>query len=216
MVKPAHSSKIHPSLDRKPGISNWVDAVGGLPSYIDRIAKHIHSDSGLSISRAVAAAVNRVKQLAAKGNAQAIRALAEWEAKRGRAKAKDLSLGEDLDIIDLAIIARRRGTAPTAITSGVRGAAFDEAKHVRSGQGKFANKLSPSELIAARAVIEGRITNLRVGQSYTLPDRLGYVKRTPGGYFVQGSGGYTASVRTLSAAIQAAAVLLAGKVQVTR
>jgi hypothetical protein len=58
MMKANHSSRIHPGLDRKPGVSNWVDAAGGLPSYIERIAKHIHSDSGLSISHSIAAAVN--------------------------------------------------------------------------------------------------------------------------------------------------------------
>ena len=33
------SSRVYPTLDRKPGDSNWVDAAGGLPDYIERIAK---------------------------------------------------------------------------------------------------------------------------------------------------------------------------------
>lgn len=28
------SSKVYPSLERKPGKSNWVDEAGGLPGYI--------------------------------------------------------------------------------------------------------------------------------------------------------------------------------------
>jgi hypothetical protein len=218
--KPDHSSRTHPGLDRSPK-ENWVDKVGGLPSYIERIAKHIHSDSGLSISHAIAAAVNRVKVLAAKGNAQAIKALAEWNAKKARSKgkAKNLSTtGEVAEVIDLGLLRRSRtsvfstkGGAPSSKSSGVRGSAFDEAKHQRTTGGKFGNKLNPSEILDAKRRIEGNITNLQVGQTYALPDKVGWVKRTPGGYFVQGSAGFTASVRTLSEAVQAAAMIVAGK-----
>lgn len=34
------SSKVYPGLDRSPK-ENWVDKAGGLPSYIERIAKHL-------------------------------------------------------------------------------------------------------------------------------------------------------------------------------
>src|SRR4029079_541834 len=99
----------------------------------------------------------------------------------------------------------------SAVSTGVKGASYDERKHSRTSGGQFANKLDPSELIAAKRQIEGNMANLQVGQSYNLPGKVGWVKRTPGGYFVQGNGGFTASVRTLSEAIGAAASLLAKK-----
>lgn len=216
--KPDHSSKIHPDLERKPGgPDNWVEKVGGLPNYIKRIAKHIHSDSGLSISHAIAAAVNRVKVLAAKGNAQAIAALAQWEAKKGASHAlEEEAVGGT--VIDLGILVQKRSTAystygnsVSAKGTGVKGASYDENKHSRTGGGQFANKLNPSEMLAAKRQIEGSITNLQVGGTYNLPGKVGWVKRTTGGYFIQGNGGFTASVRTLSEAITAAASLLAKK-----
>lgn len=209
-----HSSRVHPDLERKPGgPDNWVEAVGGLPSYIKRIAKHIHSDSGLSISHSIAAAVNRVKKLAAKGNAQAIAALAQWESKKVRSHALS-----EIDLAGSAHISQRRrivfstyGNSVSSKGSGIKGSSFDEGKHVRTSGGQFGNKLSPVELNAARRQIEGGITNLRVGENYKLPGKVGWVKRTAGGYFVQGNGGFTASVRTISEAITAAASLLAKK-----
>lgn len=107
------SSSAYPSLDRKPGKSNWVDEAGGLPRYIERIAKHLHYEKGMTISRAIAVAVNTVKRWARGGaprgggveavgkniasgggghvspatQAKAAAALAEWEAKKAKAKA---------------------------------------------------------------------------------------------------------------------------------
>lgn len=79
---------------------NWVDDVGGLPSYIRRIADNLIK-RGFTESRAIATAVNTVKRWArggpaskgGKGNvsaataAKAAAAVAEWEAKKIRAKA---------------------------------------------------------------------------------------------------------------------------------
>lgn len=80
---------------------NWVEKVGGLPSYIRRIAKHMMA-KGMTESHAIAAAVNTVKRWArggktakhggkthvsAKTAAKAAAAVAEWEAKKIRAKA---------------------------------------------------------------------------------------------------------------------------------
>lgn len=97
------SSAVYPGLDRKPGVSNWVDRAGGLPSYIERIAKHLHYEKGMSISRAIATAVNTVKRWARMGKvakygdpnhkhvtvataAAAAAAVAEWEAKKASGK----------------------------------------------------------------------------------------------------------------------------------
>jgi peptidoglycan hydrolase-like protein with peptidoglycan-binding domain len=93
------SSKVYPSLDRKPGESNWVDQAGGLPSYIERIAKHLHYESGHPIGTAIAIAVGTVKRWAqGRGNnnsklkpqtvAKAAKAVAEWEAKKAKSHAK--------------------------------------------------------------------------------------------------------------------------------
>lgn len=69
---------------------------------IERIAKHIHYESGKSISHSIAIAVNAVKKGCATGDvnwpgkqnmnaisrAQYCKAAAEWEAKKAAAKAK--------------------------------------------------------------------------------------------------------------------------------
>jgi hypothetical protein len=95
-------SRAYPKLERVPGKQNWVDKAGGLPSYIERIAKHLHYEQGMPISRAIAVAVNTVKRWAAGGGvaehgssqhvsaktrALASAALAEWEAKKAHAHA---------------------------------------------------------------------------------------------------------------------------------
>ena len=98
-------SSAYPDLERSPGKKdNWVEAVGGLPSYIERIAKHLHYEKGHSISSAIAMAVNTVKRWAKGTNhngsklkpqtvAKAAAAVAQWEAKKGRANAKRLTEG---------------------------------------------------------------------------------------------------------------------------
>lgn len=98
-------SAAYPGLERKPGgPDNWVEQTGGLPKYIERIAKHLHYEKGYSISRSIAIAVNTVKRWARKGGvvkygdphnmhvtsitvAQAAAAVAEWEAKKAKARA---------------------------------------------------------------------------------------------------------------------------------
>lgn len=229
-LKAGHKSSMHPDLPEKPGgPDNWVESVGGLPSFIKRVAKHIFYDSpGMTVSHAIAAAVEQCKKWAAKGNPKAAAAIAQWEGKRAASHAKTAvkkaakNLGDDglsaVEVYDLALLRQARstaystyGNAASAVSTGVRGAAYDESKHPRQAGGKFGQKVDPSELIANKRRVAANITNLQVGQSYTLPDKLGWVKRTPGGYFIQGNGGFTASVRTLSLAIEAAAKLLSMK-----
>lgn len=100
------SSRAYPDLERNPGPGdNWVEKAGGLPTYIERIAKHLHYEKGMTISHAIATAVNTVKRWARKGGvvkygdpnsknvttitaAQAAKAVAEWEAKKASAKAR--------------------------------------------------------------------------------------------------------------------------------
>lgn len=78
-----HESTTHPDLKNKPDKTNWVEQRGGLPSYVQRVAKHIVSDSGYTQSRAIASAINVMKRRAAKGNAAAAASLARWSAMKG-------------------------------------------------------------------------------------------------------------------------------------
>ena len=82
------------TLDRSPK-KNWVEKVGGLPAYIEQIAKDLHEERGMTISRAIATAISMCKKWAAGGKnvkpetrAKAAKAIAEWEAKKARSHAK--------------------------------------------------------------------------------------------------------------------------------
>lgn len=101
-----------PSLERSPGKNdNWVERAGGLPSYIDRIARHLHSEKGYEIGRSIAIAVNACKRMCASGDlnfkgsqnvnaksrAEACNAIREWEAKKMKAKVKK---GVSLELTD--------------------------------------------------------------------------------------------------------------------
>lgn len=81
--------------NKKGGRSNWVEKAGGLPSYIKRIAKHLHYEKGKDVSTSIAIAVSQCKQICATGRgnfgpvnakarAEACKAVAEWEAKKAR------------------------------------------------------------------------------------------------------------------------------------
>ena len=90
------SSRVYPSLERSPK-ENWVEKAGGLPSYIERIAKHLHYEKGMTISHAIATAVNTVKKWCAGGKgkttaatkAKACAAVAQWEAKKAKSKVSE-------------------------------------------------------------------------------------------------------------------------------
>lgn len=183
------SSKVYPSLDRKPGDSNWVDKAGGLPDYIERIAKHLHYEQGMSISHAIASAVNQVKKWAAglggvsaATKAKAAAAVAEWEAKKH---------------VHLSVVARQ----------------FDESKVKRVEHGKFGNKITSGQYNSAHRIVEEAVSTLQIGQSVSFPGGAGWVQRTASGYVVQGDAGTRVIVRTASEAVQAAATILAQKVQ---
>lgn len=120
-------------LERKPGgPDNWIERVGGLPQYIERIAVHLHEERGMTISHAIATAVNTVKRWARKGTvvkyndpknnrvttitaAQAAADVAAWEAKKAMARGMRLSETTGggstshgrLSTMDLAVLAER-------------------------------------------------------------------------------------------------------------
>lgn len=93
-----------PPLPEKPGSNdNWVDRAGGLPRYIDRIARHLHHDKGMPVGRAIAIAVNVVKKMCASGDlnfkgrqsanagsrAEACAAVAQWEKMKAKTHAQE-------------------------------------------------------------------------------------------------------------------------------
>lgn len=164
-------SAAYPTLERKPGgPDNWVEAAGGLPSYIERIAKHLHYEKGMPISRAIAVAVNTVKRWARKGGvvkygdphnmhvttvtaAQAAKAVAEWEAKKasakvrraGRMAARAANLSVEDPVLD-AMVQRASRIADPVLRGQARAAIIDLAGRTRSGRPSFAgtgNRKSP-------------------------------------------------------------------------
>lgn len=144
---------LHPErkgqLNRSPK-KNWVEARGGLPAYVNSVATALER-GGMTRSRAIATAVNTIKQACATGlwggqkrkispaiQAAACKAAAQWEALKVSA-----SIPSDAD---LAVELARRwdnGAEPGAailelaheIRSGTVELAFSEADHPRAGTG---------------------------------------------------------------------------------
>lgn len=98
------------ALDRSPR-KNWVERHGGLPSYVERIAKHLLA-KGFPMSRAIATAISTTKRWCATGEihqwpgvqrinlgsrAEACKAAAEWEALKARARAAKKTDDTELD-----------------------------------------------------------------------------------------------------------------------
>jgi hypothetical protein len=79
---------------------NWVDEVGGLPRYVREVARELMKKRGMTMSRAIATAISRIKMWAAtsknpKTKAKAAKAIAEWEAKKAKAHlSADIELAE--------------------------------------------------------------------------------------------------------------------------
>ena len=132
-------SKAYPSLERKPGKQNWVDKVGGLPSLIERVAKHLHYEKGRSISTAIATAVNWAKKMCATGTAfggktkvgakaqaAACKAVAEWEAKKAKAVSEGLHHDPALAAVERLIASGARMNVEEQQAVGHR--AFAQAK----------------------------------------------------------------------------------------
>jgi hypothetical protein len=200
-----HSSRVHPGLDRKPGTSNWVDAAGGLPSYIERIAKHLHYDKGFSISRAIATAVSRVKVWAAGGDnvsaatqAKAAKALAEWNRKKAKSaggRGKGLSESRERSL---------------AYKPG--GRQFDNSKHIRVG-GRFAPKgatVSGGVRTSqdSRNSAAGSLANLPTGKSLNIEGINGRITKTAEGYVIYGPDGFKETASSVTSALAVAARLV--------
>lgn len=195
------SSRVYPGLERSPGDrDNWVERTGGLPSYIERIAKHLHYEQGMTISRSIAVAVNTVKRWAKGGTvtshgttkritpktqALAIKAVAEWEAKKARARATNLAV-EDMTR------AQKEALIDLALTK-------DGRKSFKR-QGKWGHGFVPLDAAAKRAKAKGSpIAMRRMNRLYggkTRPSDLkGTLKVSKGGSSERTSTGRAASAR---------------------
>lgn len=157
------SSRAFPSLERKPGgPDNWVEATGGLPDYIERIAKHLHYEKGMSISHAIATAVNTVKRWARAGKVakhgskehvsaktvvQAQAAVAQWEAKRASARLNLSAIlaTDSVDLMeatmDLSALAERANAIADPVARGeARARVLDLAAMTKDGRKSFKNQ----------------------------------------------------------------------------
>lgn len=115
-------SRSLPDLPNKPGKTNWVEKAGGLPSFINRIAKHLFSEQGYSEQRAIATAVSQAKKVCATGRTfggkvavspaarrRYCQAVAQWEAKKAKSHVQSSEVEPSLtDLISLAEAAERR------------------------------------------------------------------------------------------------------------
>jgi hypothetical protein len=95
-------TKDGPPIPNKPGKTNWVEDAGGLPPYIEKIARDLIATHGTS--GAIRLAVGAVKRWARGGGdvkpdtrAKAQAALAQWEAMKAKAH---VTKGEELDPIE--------------------------------------------------------------------------------------------------------------------
>jgi len=214
-------SRIYPGLERVPGKQNWVDKAGGLPDYIERIAKHLHYEVGYPIDRAIATAVNTVKRWAAGGSvveggknkvtaktrALAVKALAEWESK----KAMSFSIGDDgrlvfdLDTF-LAPIELSMGTPDAAH----RKAAFTKGDALPAKSGGTGNSRFPvdNRELAQRAI---GMVQLAKGDKKAIRKWLmsklrskGWGDLIPANWNADGSTGVAVAVRFRGATIELA------------
>lgn len=91
-------SRTLPDLPNDPTKTNWVEKSGGLPNFIDRIAKHLKA-KGMTTGHAIATAVNQCRKVCATGRtfggktevsaearARYCKGIAEWEAKKAKTK----------------------------------------------------------------------------------------------------------------------------------
>jgi len=91
-----------PEQDTLVGAS-WVSQQGGLPPYIERIARHLETERGMDRSRAIATAVNTAKRMASNPDGsfwpgvqgvnvgsrrEAATAVAQWEAMKAAAAGR--------------------------------------------------------------------------------------------------------------------------------
>lgn len=168
------SSTVYPSLERKPGkADNWVEKAGGLPSYIERIAKHLHYEKGKDIGTAIAIAVNTVKRWATGTNhngsklkpqtvAQAQAAVAEWEAKKAKSHVSEAALAEDTQLT-----AEER-----ASLIGELGHRFILAEGMAIGLKGKGTRARKGRVASAKNLLEGREVKMTLDGGHADPREL--------------------------------------------
>lgn len=189
-------SSAYPDLERSPR-KNWVEKAGGLPKYIERIAKHLHYEKGMPIGRAIAVAVNVVKKMCASGElnfpgrqsanpksrAQACAAVASWEKKKASAKLK-----EALALVEAA--EQEDGHAPylplEECLELVESMELHEARHPLAIH--FDPRLHPRNRLGQFRTVLRAIERGGRGAEVTMPHGV-TVRRRAGGAFTVHQGG---------------------------
>lgn len=178
---PVHEvdSRLLPPLKDKPGKNNWWEKVGGLPSLVKRVAKHLVHERGYTEGRAYATAISQIRKVCAtgrtfggktpvKGDTKAMycKAASEIEAKRAAWKGQKVAeeeMTED-DAASLALAASAKlgvlaeELGPDFIWETIReGGVGAEAKKKLLGEGKAAKEVAEEvaeEVVALNAIVE--------------------------------------------------------------
>ena len=169
------SSSAYPDLGktgRKD--ANWVSKAGGLPRYIERIAKHLHYEKGKDVGHSIAIAVNVVKKMCgsgdtnfpgkqnvnAKSRGEACKAVAEWEAKKARSHVSEAVL----------TTATRKGLSKGEFAIPEhRAYPIHDESHARNALSRVSQHGTPDEKARVRAAVKRRYPH--IGEAlFGLPD----------------------------------------------
>lgn len=135
-------------IPKTPEKDSWVEAAGGLPPLLDRVAAHIFA-GGNSKSRSYGGAVNKAKQWCASGNAKWCKVVAQWDALKAKAKAKASGVSgatkadakADEESGDREFIKEITGEDPGDLSEiDLSGIDFSEFENVKSDEQKRAEK----------------------------------------------------------------------------
>lgn len=105
-------TKAKGEIPNKPGVSNWVEDAGGLPAYIEKIAKSLVKTHG--VSGAIGMAVGICKRWARGGDnvtektrVQAAAAIAQWEKMKAQShvgKSADVEFSDEkIDVAEFIL-----------------------------------------------------------------------------------------------------------------
>lgn len=176
LLTEATSSASLPDLPNKPGKSNWVEKAGGLPKYIERIAKHLHSEKGMDVGRAIATAVNVVKKMCAAGDtnfpgkqqvnagsqAQACAAVKQWESMKAKSKVSEAE-----SLMEAARAAGERPFYPSAYEAFLIFEWADEMETISQLKeaGTFRSELHPRNRLGKFVDVLGKLDGSRGSRS---------------------------------------------------
>lgn len=146
-VSEATSSRNLPPIPNKPGKTNWVEKAGGLPKFIERIARHIQASGHPS---PVAAAASQVRiacttgrtangriKLSPAAKARYCKAWAEWKRKAASSKAKEAETRNGVAALTLAAVAEEAAERLDALEAEMGDGFVDRllaGEHQRDGR----------------------------------------------------------------------------------